>query len=682
LFRVFQLRISNLFRISDFVLRISREMRMPRVLSCPNGHRWEEADARLATGAGTRCPICGADGGPGTAESHDADSSTVLHGPAWQPLPPLKAETPPTIPDYEVLGELGRGGMGVVYKARHAPDAQVIALKVIRKDRLADEEAVRRFRREAQAAARASHPNIVRVIDSDHTGDTHYLVMEFVDGITLQRLVDERGPLPVEQACDFMRQAAEGLQHAHEQALVHRDIKPSNLMVACAQPHTTPDCLVKILDLGVARLLPAGGATPGESLSTLTQGGAVIGTADYVAPEQLEDPHGADIRADLYSLGCTFYFLLTGKVPFPGGTLISKLDKQRWQTPEPVEALRAELPPAVVSVVHKLMAKKPADRYQSPGELARVLQAMARTGYRGGAADELLVQHLRIKAHADIVWSACFSPDGGRIASAGKDRGVVLWEAVEGAQLRTLPTPAQEVRAVAFAGESGRLVTASGLTVRLWNADTGIEVQRFSGHAGPVRCVAPCEDGQRLLSGGEDRTVRVWEVQTGREVLRYNRHTAGVTCLAPIPGTTHAVSGSRDQTLRQWDLRSGHDIRVLAPASGAVLAVAVSHDGRLAASAHFDTVIRLWDLRTGGALRRCAGHRQMVTSLAFTPDGRWLLSGSQDQTVRLWDVETAAELSCVETHAGGINAVAINSDGKTALAAGSDGTVCVYQVAS
>ena len=652
------------------------------MLSCPNGHQWEEADARLAGSDGTRCPVCGAAGGLITPDLHDADSSTVLHGLAWQPLPPLKAEAPPTIPEYEVLGELGRGGMGVVYKARQASDGQEVALKVIRKDRLLDEEAVRRFRREAQAAARACHPNIVRVIDSDHTGDTHFLVMEFVDGITLQRLVDERGPLPVEQACDFMRQAAEGLQHAHEQALVHRDIKPSNLMVACARPHTTPDCLVKILDLGVARLLPAGGSAPNESLSTLTQGGAVIGTADYIAPEQLEDPHAADIRADLYSLGCTFYFLLTGKVPFPGGSLISKLDKQRWQTPEPVEEMRAELPPAVVSVVHKLMAKKPADRYQSPGELARVLRAMARTGFRGGAAAELLVQRLRLKGHADIVWSACFSPDGGRIVTAGKDRAVVLWEAADGTRVRALPMHPQEVRALAFTTEADRLVSASGLTVRLWDADTGTEVQRFSGHAGAVRCVAPCEDGQRLLSGGEDRTVRVWEVQTGREVLRYNRHTSGVNCLAAVPGTTQALSGSRDQTLRLWDLRSGHDVYVMAPGSGAVLAVAVSHDGRLAASAHFDTLIRLWDLRTGAELRCCAGHRQMVTSLAFTPDGRWVLSGSQDQSLRLWDVETATELSCVDSHAGGINAVAIGSDGKTALAAGSDGTVCVYQVAS
>ncbi len=337
---------------------------MPRVLCCPRGHQWEEADHRPSPTEAARCPVCG------EAASHDgptpSNSSTVLLAPAWQPIPPLSAEPPPQLPDFEILGEVGRGGMGVVYKARHIPDNRIVAVKVIRQERLRDEDSVRRFRREAQAAARASDPNIVRVFDSDHTGDTHYLVMEYVDGVTLQRLVDDHGPLPVAQACDFMRQAADGLQHAQEQALVHRDIKPSNLMVTGGD---TP--IVKILDLGVARLLPPLGAAPGESLSTLTQGGSVIGTADYIAPEQLENPHGADIRADLYSLGCTFYFLLTGHVPFPGGTLISKLDKQRWQTPEPVETRRRELPAAVVTVVQKLMSKRPADRYQSPGELAR-----------------------------------------------------------------------------------------------------------------------------------------------------------------------------------------------------------------------------------------------------------------------------------------------------------------------
>jgi tRNA A-37 threonylcarbamoyl transferase component Bud32 len=652
---------------------------MSRVLVCPQGHQWEEADDRASSADPARCPICGQPVGSDAPRTDPSPSNTptVLHEMSWQPDPPIGGEAPPMIPDFEILGELGRGGMGVVYKARSRTDAQIVALKVIRKERLLDDEAVRRFRREAQAAARARHTNIVRVLDSDHSGDTHYLVMEYVDGVTLQRLVDDQGPLPVEQACDFIRQAAEGLQHAQEQALVHRDIKPSNLMVS-----RTAGPVVKILDLGVARLLTMGGSVPGDSLSTLTQSGSVIGTADYIAPEQLEDPHGADIRADLYSLGCTFYFLLTGRVPFPGGTLISKLDKQRWQTPEPLEGLRSDVPPAVVSVVQKLMAKRPADRYQSPGELARVLRAMARAGYRGPDAAALLVLRHRLEGHTDAVWSACFARAGRHIVSGGKDRQVLLWDADTGAQVGALAKQPQEVRAVTFAGNAGRVVSASGLTLRLWDAAAGKELRRFSGHSDAVRSVIACADDQRLLSGGEDRSVRLWDVQTGREVMRYTRHTAGVTCLSCVPQSNHVLSGSRDQTLRLWELPGGHDVAVLAPGAGAVLAVAASPDGRFAASAHFDTVIRLWDLQTRIELRRCEGHRQMVTSLTFTRDGRWLISGSQDQTVRLWDVETACELSCVPGHIGGINAVDVSPDGRAVLVAGSDGTIYLYEIAS
>src|SRR5262249_30158138 len=162
-------------------------------------------------------------------------------------------------------------------------------------------EVVQRFRREAQAAARLSHPNIVQVYESDQEGDLHYLAMEYVPGETLQRMVERTGPLPVAVACDYIRQTALGLQHAAEQSLVHRDIKPSNLMVVAGSGRGGRG-VVKILDMGVAKLLESRQFHE-ESLTTLTRDGAVVGTPDYIAPEQLEDPHGADIRADLYSLG-------------------------------------------------------------------------------------------------------------------------------------------------------------------------------------------------------------------------------------------------------------------------------------------------------------------------------------------------------------------------------------------
>jgi formylglycine-generating enzyme required for sulfatase activity/tRNA A-37 threonylcarbamoyl transferase component Bud32 len=263
---------------------------------------------------------------------------------------------------YVLMEKLGEGGMGAVYKARNWKLGRVVALKLVRKDRLENSGAVQRFQREIRAAAHLDHPNIVHAIDADQVGGTHFFVMEYVDAVDLAQLVKERGPLLVLQACDAIRQAALGLQHAYERGLVHRDIKPHNLLL-------TKEGVIKILDMGLARF-----STSEESISTLTQEGVVMGTLDYMAPEQAMDAHRVDTRADLYSLGCTFHFLLCGSVLFPGGSAMEKMWKHRDHPPRPVEELRPETPRAVAAIIRKLLAKRPEDRYQTPLELATVLE--------------------------------------------------------------------------------------------------------------------------------------------------------------------------------------------------------------------------------------------------------------------------------------------------------------------
>lgn len=269
----------------------------------------------------------------------------------------------PNVPGYEILRQIGEGGMGAVYKARHVHMDRVVALKVILKERLSDPETLARFKREARAAAKLMHPNIVAVYDSGQTGDTHFIVMEYVDGIDLSDLVRESGKLPIDDACACIRQAALGLQHAHEKGLVHRDIKPSNLL-------RTVDGVVKILDMGLARLENGGGP---QHLS-LTQKGTMMGTPAYIAPEQALDSKTADVRADVYSLGCTLYHLLTGRPPFPDGSLAEILLKHQLAEPEPIEQLRPDAPRELGDIVRKMMAKRPADRYQTPGEVAQALK--------------------------------------------------------------------------------------------------------------------------------------------------------------------------------------------------------------------------------------------------------------------------------------------------------------------
>ncbi|MCI0455348.1 MAG: serine/threonine protein kinase [Gemmataceae bacterium] len=272
---------------------------------------------------------------------------------------------------YVLLERLGEGGMGAVFKARHQVMNRVVAVKLIRKEHLTGPDAVTRFRREIEVVGRLSHPNVVTAHDAGQVEERHFLVMEYVEGSDLARLVERGGPLPVGLACEYVRQAALGLHCAHEQGLVHRDIKPSNLMVDVRG-------VVKLLDLGLARPGPGGAPEPGHM--AVTRAGEVMGTPDYLAPEQALDARAADKRADIYSLGCTLYFLLTGRPPFPEGTLAQKLLWHQHTEPLGAETLRPDVPPEVAAVVRRMMAKRPEDRHQTAAEVAAALASFCQAG--------------------------------------------------------------------------------------------------------------------------------------------------------------------------------------------------------------------------------------------------------------------------------------------------------------
>jgi serine/threonine-protein kinase len=287
---------------------------------------------------------------------------------------------------YRILDEIGRGGMGRVFKAEHQTMNRVVALKVLASSLTRTPRAQQLFQREVRAAAKLIHPNIVTAYDANEVDGRHYLVMEYVDGPNLQQLVKERGPLPIAQACDIVRQVAIGLQYAADTGLIHRDIKPSNLLVQRPGTPAGRGGVVKILDFGLARLTETGDAVPGDD--SLSNGnGPVLGTPDYLSPEQARNSREVDIRSDLYSLGCTFYFLLTGEAPFPGGNAIEKLLRHTTEDPVPVEALRLDVPPAAVAVLRKLMAKDPAQRFQTPAEVAALLTSLS----SGNAANWLTI---------------------------------------------------------------------------------------------------------------------------------------------------------------------------------------------------------------------------------------------------------------------------------------------------
>jgi phosphate ABC transporter phosphate-binding protein len=264
---------------------------------------------------------------------------------------------------YKILELLGEGGMGRVLLCEHLLMRRLVALKLMHARFQKRPGATDRFLREARAAAALNHPNIVQVFDVDQSERGPYIVMEYVDGIDLHRLTARHGPLEVARAAHYIRQAALGLQHAHEAGLVHRDIKPVNMML-------DRNGTVKLLDLGLARFFEA---DTNDKLTQQHDMTAIIGTADFIAPEQILDSSTADIRADIYSLGMSLYFMLARKVPFVGGKAIQKLLWHQVREPEPLSAVRDDVPPEFVAVLDKMIKKNPDQRYQTPAEAAAAL---------------------------------------------------------------------------------------------------------------------------------------------------------------------------------------------------------------------------------------------------------------------------------------------------------------------
>jgi serine/threonine protein kinase len=297
---------------------------------------------------------------------------TQSHGPAagvTAQLPVHDDGLPRSFGQYQLLECIGQGGMGIVYKALHTHLKRTVAVKLLRAGRTRDPQAVARFQGEMEAVGRLDHPNLVRAHDAGEVDGQHFLAMEYLDGVDLARLVRSSGPLPVADACEAVRQAAIGLHYAHEHGLVHRDVKPSNLI-------RTAGGATRVLDLGLARLMSD---QPGTQ--QLTEIGQVLGTGDYIAPEQGQDAGRADARSDIYSLGCTLYFLLAGRAPFADpdhGTFVKKVMAHTEKSIPPINAIRGDIPEALVMILGRMTAKSPAERFQTAADVATALEQFTR----------------------------------------------------------------------------------------------------------------------------------------------------------------------------------------------------------------------------------------------------------------------------------------------------------------
>lgn len=355
----------------------------------PTGRAGSDADAQRftgqgggASGSGSESPAERSSGssGPSSFPALRPDQPTII---STQPMRESggSSGTPSSIPlventswigglvgqtleHYQLQEFIGGGGMGVVYRALDTRLNRTVALKILARQQSCDAETVRRFRNEAQSAARLDHPNIARVYYVGEDRGLHFIVFEYIDGVNLRNLVAERGPLSIADAIRYTLQLAEALAHASRRDVVHRDIKPSNVLI-------TGEGLVKLVDMGLARLHQL------EQSTDLTASGVTLGTFDYISPEQARDPRLADVRSDIYSLGCTLYYMLTGSPPFPDGTMLQKLLQHQEGPPPDPRQRNPDVPEGLSRVVRTMLAKEPRKRYQTAEALATELVALA-----------------------------------------------------------------------------------------------------------------------------------------------------------------------------------------------------------------------------------------------------------------------------------------------------------------
>ncbi|MCI0458738.1 MAG: protein kinase [Gemmataceae bacterium] len=671
-------------------------------------------------------------GGPGTAPAGDTQLRQLVGRIEALGFPPavVPSPSPPAPPRQlggcELLEPLGEGGMGVVYKAWHLTLKRVVAVKVIHPRKLDDPGAVAvvrvRFQREAEAGGRlAHHEHIVQVLHADRAGaDTPFLVMEYIDGTSLQQLCRQRRGLPLAEGCEAVRQAAVGLHYAHEHGLVHRDIKPANLML-------TREGQVKVNDWGLARLGP--GAE--EAAVGVTEERTALGTAPYAAPEQWRDARTVDRRADIYSLGCTLFELLVGRAPPAPGT---EKEQPPGRRPLVVPSETAGVPAEVRNIVARMTAANPQDRYATADEVARELRPFAQ-----GARLDLLHQPppaepvplpptvdflppdrpagpegfrrrrrarigLGLTAGALAVGALILLDWGPGTTTPEGQGGPAEERQAKGAPGRPAPVLGDQPPGpvVSLTGRApfptacllftpdGRQAVCVDRGICFWDLDKRKPLRSWEWVGANSRSMyagALSPDGKVLAVAasfyGPQSTIHFYDAQTykaAREAI--GDRGSELLCLAYCPRGQRVVAGGNGGVIRLWDARTGKKTGEFRHGDS-VTAVAFSPDGGQLVTAGGEKTLRLWDLKEDRQEKVFEGHTGLVDRVAFVAGRRVLSASSVDRTIRAWSLATGKEVGPPLPTArddGALLCTAFSADGRRALTGHQNGAVVLWDL--